>query len=171
MYLKIPTLFMLLIFPCFMYSQQHIEKMIDKNPVYAIEGIGYNESGVKKLMNFSKLSAQGEDKGEIMLTNNEIEVTKNGIYRISVSSEINKNPKDKQQPIFAVHINGKEAFVARKGNLSAEGEYYFQIQLKKGDVLSFSIVDEAITAMEKNSLRISFTDPALITFSEQVVQH
>ncbi|SDG38728.1 hypothetical protein SAMN05421825_3220 [Epilithonimonas hungarica] len=157
-------LFFLVMLSGLVYSQA-TEGAIDKNPVYSIEGTGYQESGSKRQIIFSNLNIEGDNKNEITLNNNEITVKKDGIYRIGLSSEINKGVEKEQQLKYSIHLNNKEAFQSEKGALSLEGKYYFQIQLKSGDTLSFDVLsDKVLSTTSKNNLSIRFTDPKLITF-------
>ncbi|WP_312765311.1 hypothetical protein [Epilithonimonas sp.] len=159
-------LFFLVMLSGLAYSQT-IEGSIDKNPVYSIEGTGYEESESKRQFIFSNLNIEGDNKNEITLNNNEITVKKDGIYRISLSSEINKGVEKEQQLQYSIHLNNKEAFQSEKGAISQEGIYYFQIQLKSGDTLSFDVPsDKMLDATSKNNLSVRFTDPNLITFSD-----
>ncbi|WP_027383895.1 hypothetical protein [Epilithonimonas caeni] len=159
-------LFFLVMLSGLAYSQA-IEGSIDKNPVYSIEGTGYQESGSKRQFIFSNLNIEGDNKNEIILNNNEITVKKDGIYRISLSSEINKGVEKEQQLQYSIHLNDKEAFLSEKGAISPEGLYYFQIQMKSGDTLSFDVLsDKVLGATSKNKLSVRFTDPKLITFSD-----
>lgn len=146
------------------YSQ-HNEKVIDKNPIYFFEGTGYSESGTKKRIAFSKLNVDGDNKNEVSLNNNEFTVKKDGIYRINLSSEINKIANKEKQVNYLINLNAKAPFQSEPGTLSLEGVYSFQIQLKEGDQLSFDIQNDKITdTLWKNNVSIRFTDPKLITF-------
>lgn len=166
MYLKILTLCILPIFSGSVYAQQHIEKkMTDTNPVYSIEGTGYHEQGTKNRINFSKLTS-ANDKSEVSLNNNEITVHKTGVYRINLISETGRNTKAENQVPYYVNLNGKEAFRGSGNSLDDTG-YYFQIQLKKGDILSFDVPEtENAGKSGTNKLNIRFSDPELFELSE-----
>lgn len=146
---------------------QHNEDIVDGNPIYSVEGTGYIDSETKKRMVFSNLAVEGNNQDEISLNDNEVKVKKEGIYRITLGSEVNKTLESRKHINYFININGKPAFQSEVGMLSSQGIYSFQIQLKKDDILSFDIADhETINQTWKNNMSIRFTDPRLITVSD-----
>ncbi|MGU3376988.1 hypothetical protein [Chryseobacterium sp. M5A1_1a] len=166
MYLKINILLFLTIFFNPILAQHH-EDIVDGNPIYSVEGIGYIDSETKKRMVFSTLTVEGNNQNEVSLNNNEITVKKDGIYRITLISEVNKTLESGKHINYFINLNGKLAFQSEQGMLSSQGMYSFQIQLKKDDLLSFDIEDQQmLNPAWKNNLSIRFTDPKLIKVSD-----
>ncbi|MFP3835599.1 hypothetical protein [Chryseobacterium sp. SIMBA_028] len=165
-YFKINVLLFLTIFFNPILAQ-HTEDIVDGNPIYSVEGTGYIDSETKKRMVFSNLTVEGNNQDEISLNDNEIKVKKEGIYRITLGSEVNKTLESGKYINYFINLNGKPAFQSELGMLSSQGIYSFQIQLKKDDLLSFDITDhEALNPTFKNTMSIRFTDPKLIMVSD-----
>ena len=165
---KFPFLLMLLSICSISNAQTHTNtETTDDNPIYLFEGAGFEESETGRRMNFSTSTVKGNNTNEVSMNNNEFTVKKDGIYRISVSSDINKGLEKEKQVYYLINLNSKQAFHSEEGILSPEGIYSFQIQLKKDDVLGFEIAnDQAINNKWKNNLSIRFSDPNLIKLSE-----
>lgn len=160
---KLSILFLVLFFNS-LYSQVNNEGIIDQNTVYTFEGKDYNETDFKKEMIFSEITMNGPDTEGNVLNNNKITVGKDGIYRITLHSYLPE--EEVEEMIYVINLNSKEAFQAKPLNKS--GEYYFQIQLKKGDILSFDIIKgiETVTKDIHNVLKMQFLDPDLIKFTD-----
>lgn len=149
-------------------NESHNHEIIDKNPIYLIKGNGFekNDEG-KNRIRFSKMIIDGDNLDEVSLNNSEFTVNKDGIYKINLSSNLTEEEIQNKLAHYSVNINGKEAFGSHY-NFPTTGEYEFQIQLKKGDKISFNIYREQ-DYLEKTlatTLKVRFTDPELITFIE-----
>ncbi|MFD2034652.1 hypothetical protein ACFSKL_07630 [Belliella marina] len=135
----------------------------DNNPVRVMEGKGYNslEDGVRNQMRFS-----GTGGTEVSLRDNEVIVHKTGVYKISVSTDIDKDDIIQKRVNYEVVVNGKEAFQTNSHTFPSTGVYSFQVQLKENDRLCFNLVkimDEEDN-ISQNKLTVQFTDPALISY-------
>ncbi|WP_312767142.1 hypothetical protein [Epilithonimonas sp.] len=165
---KILFLFLLTLVCESVYAQKNSHNdaiMIDKNPIYSFTGIGYKETEGKYRMNFSTLSVKGNNTNEVYFKDNEVTVKKDGVYRIYISSDINKG---NENPVnYLINLNSKPAFQSTKSLLSEDNSYFFQMQLKKDDVLSFDIENDKPNGNQwNNKLIIKFADPKLMTISE-----
>ena len=144
------------------HSESCSHKIIDNNPVHVFEGKGYNrlEDGIRNQMRFS-----GTVTSEVSLNNNEITVHKAGVYKISVSTDIDREDIIQKRVNYEIVINGKEAFQTNSHTFPSTGVYSFQVQLKENDRLCFNLVkitDEEDN-VSQNRLTVQFTDPSLIS--------
>ncbi len=163
---KISALLPFVLFCNSLQAQHHKDPIvIDHNPIYLLAGNGYQEVDGKYRMNFSTLSVKGNNTNEISFKGNEITVKKDGVYRISISSDVNKG---NESPVnYLINLNSKPAFQSNKSLLSEDNSYSFQMQLKKDDVLSFDIENNGdAKTVWKNNLTIRFANPDLIKASE-----
>lgn len=142
------------------YSQ-----ITDKNPIYSVEGTGYTEINAAKRINFSKISIQGTGTNEISLDDNAITISKDGIYRISLPSEVKVN-NEMQQVKYYLHLNEKAGFEINQKLLSSGSKYFVQMQLKEGDRLKLDIIGNDINYDISNTISVQPADPKLITFSD-----
>ncbi|WP_314244568.1 hypothetical protein [Empedobacter tilapiae] len=158
---KLSLLFLVLFFNS-LYSQVYNEGIVDENTVYTFEGEDYNEIESKKEMIFSEIKINGSDTEGNVLNNNKITVGKEGIYRITLLSNLPQ--EEVKEMSYVINLNSKEAFQAKP--LDKSGKYYFQIQLKKGDSLSFDVIKGIETGKKgiRNRLEMQFLDPDLIKF-------
>ncbi|MPT30675.1 MAG: hypothetical protein E2600_03200 [Chryseobacterium sp.] len=163
---KISFFLLFVLFCNALHAQHHKDPIvIDSNPIYSLAGTGYQETDGKYRMKFSTLSVKGNNTNEISFKDNEITVKKDGVYRISISSDVNKGSKN---PVnYLINLNSKPAFQSNKSLLSEDNSYSFQMQLKKDDVLSFDIENSGDTKTAwRNNLTIRFANPGLIKASE-----
>ncbi|MDP9962285.1 hypothetical protein [Chryseobacterium lathyri] len=167
LYPKLMTLSLLISLFNFTHAQNVAKaEIVDKNPIYSFDGVGYDGEGVKKKMILSDMSMGNINTEEISLKDNEVVIGKEGVYKISLTSVAEDN---KTKDRYIVNINDKEIFELKSQNLLSTGKYFFQIQLNKGDTLSFSIIksnEKTNSPIESTHLEIQFTDPKLITYPE-----
>lgn len=161
------SLSFLISFMNFAYAQNTAKgEIIDKNPIYSFSGTGYEGEDIKKKIIFSEMSIDNTNTEEISLKNNEVIIGKEGTYRISLSSVIKDN---KTGGKYAVNINSKEAFELNPQDMLPTGVYCFQIYLKKGASLGFTMIKKdgkVSSSVESNHLKVQFNDPELITYPE-----
>jgi len=149
-------------------NEPYDHKVIDKNSIYRIKGSGFENVNEKMLLVFSQMSTKGEDAGEVSLSNNEITVNKSGVYRVSLLCNLTEEELQNKLANYSVNLNGKEVFGTNYHSFPESGKYEFQVQLEKGDKMSFGITrrQEYQDISLNNTLEIRFTDPDLITIIE-----
>ncbi|MCX8525316.1 hypothetical protein OF897_15465 [Chryseobacterium formosus] len=139
-------------------SSHEDHKIIDSNPIYTITGNGISNSGTQEKLFFST-----QNNSEIEVLDNTVKVKKDGIYRFTLSTNLNAAERKQKDISYYVSLNGKESFNKNQRNIPANGEYYFQIQLKANDLIAFNVKgNEEINNNLQNTLKIQFTDPKLI---------
>jgi len=161
------SLSFLISFMNFAYAQNTAKcEIIDKKSIYSFSGIGYEGEGIRKKNIFSELSIESTNTEGIFLKDNEIIMGKEGTYRIILSSVIKDN---KTRDKYAVNINSKEAFELNPQDMLPTGVFFFQMYLKKGASLGFTMIKnngKISSSVESNYLKVLFTDPKLIAYSE-----
>ncbi|KFE97507.1 hypothetical protein IX39_19700 [Chryseobacterium formosense] len=146
-------------------SSHKDHKIIDSNPVYIITGNGISTSQAQEKLSFSG----SQNNSEIEISDNAVKVKKNGIYRFTLNTNLNATERKENNISYYVSLNGKEAFSKNQHNIPANGEYYFQIQLKANDSIAFNIRGNGELRKEslQNTLKIQFADPKLIKIEEE----
>ena len=145
-------------------SSHEDHKIIDSNPVYTITGNGISNSNAQEKLSFST----SQNNSEIEVTDSSVKVKKDGIYRFTFNTNLNATERKQKDISYYVSLNGKEVFNKNQRNIPANGEYYFQIQLKANDLIAFNIKGNEEVSKDRlqNTLKIQFTDPKLIKDEE-----
>lgn len=144
-------------------SNYEDHKIIDSNPIYTISGNGISNLGTQEKLSFST-----QNNSEIEVLDNTVKVKKDGIYRFTLSTNLNAAERKQKDIGYYVSLNGKESFNKNQRNIPANGEYYFQIQLKANDLIAFNVKgNEEINNNLQNTLKIQFTDPTLIKIEDK----
>ena len=166
---KITSLSALFFSAYLMYAQEknshEDHKITDSNPVYTITGNGISTSQVQEKLSFSS----SQNNSEIEVSDNSVKVKKEGIYRFTLSTNLNATERKQKDISYYVSLNGKEVFNKNQRYIPANGEYYFQIQLKANDSIAFNVKgnEEIDTTKLQNNLKIQFADPQLIKIEDQ----
>jgi len=146
-------------------SSHDDHKIIDSNPVYNITGKGFSTSQAQEMLSFSG----SQNNSEIEIYDNAVKVKKDGIYRFTLNTNLNATERKQNNISYYVSLNGKEAFSKNQRDLPANGEYYFQIQLKANDSIAFNIKgnEQLQKGNLQNTLKIQFADPKLIKMEDK----
>ncbi|CAA7194924.1 hypothetical protein [Chryseobacterium potabilaquae] len=141
MYKYIRLTILTIILSCSSFFAQETKLSSQDNSIlYYFTGKGYTDSGIKKQLVFSEMVAYAtHNVSNIKLENNNIIVGKTGKYKLSLNCEESASNKQKHV-VYSVRVNNKEIPNISKISTNAE-ERYTEMQLKKGDVLAFNIVN------------------------------
>ncbi|RMZ58451.1 hypothetical protein D1632_12585 [Chryseobacterium nematophagum] len=145
------TILMILLPCCSFFAQQANPSSQDHTVLYYFTGKGYVDSGTKKQIIFSEMMIHAtHNVSNIALENNNVIIGKSGKYKISLSCEETDSKKQKKV-MYSVIVNNKEIPKMSKINTNAEDKYTV-MQLKKGDILAFNIMDIQGQISDKNMI-------------------
>ncbi|SEP82423.1 hypothetical protein [Epilithonimonas lactis] len=166
---KIRLSAMLILSAYVMYAQGNAKgndhKIIDSNPIHTISGNGILNVGTNGKLSFSG----AESNSDFEMTDSAIKAKKDGIYRFTLNTNLATTERKQKDLSYYVNLNGKEAFSKNQRDFPSNGEFYFQIQLKANDLITFNVKgsEEINSAKLQNTLKVEFTDPQLMRTEEE----